>query len=80
MIRRIHLLDRQIPIYFLHGGKSWIQYDSSFVIQDIRPNVYLEIIPDIGHHVSNKSMSFVNDQIEIFFRFMLICLKNSMLF
>jgi pimeloyl-ACP methyl ester carboxylesterase len=52
IINRINLIDKKIPIYFLHGEKSWITIDSSLIIQSNRSNVFVDIINGAGHHVS----------------------------
>ena len=53
MIDRLHLLDERIPIYFLHGGRSWIDIDSSIIAQSKRENVFVDTIQEAGHHVNN---------------------------
>jgi hypothetical protein len=57
MIRRINLIDSNIPICFLHGQRSWIDREPSSIIQSKRANVAVDIIPDAGHHVSKNTMT-----------------------
>jgi hypothetical protein len=52
MIERIDLLDERIPMYFLHGGQSWITIDAFLSIQEKRKNVFVESIKEAGHHVN----------------------------
>lgn len=56
MVERIHLLDEQIPIHFLHGGQSWITAEASALLKEKRANVFAETIPTAGHHVSHGSI------------------------
>ena len=51
MIRRIDALDPRIPIYFLHGEKSWIDCEPSVLIQSKRDKVFVDMIEEAGHHV-----------------------------
>ncbi|UJR26092.1 hypothetical protein I4U23_007438 [Adineta vaga] len=51
MMDRIDSIDEQIPIYFLHGDQSWIDIESSVCVQSKRPNVFIDTIPQAGHHV-----------------------------
>lgn len=60
MIDRIDQLDPNIPIYFLHGEQSWISPESSYIIQEKRNNVFIEAIPEAGHHVSETSVFVSN--------------------
>jgi len=61
MIDRIHLIDEQIPIYFLHGEQSWIDMESSIIAQSKRQNVFVDTIKEASHHVNKKHHSvFVN--------------------
>jgi len=50
-LKRIHLIDEQIPIYFLHGEQSWIDTEPSQVTHSIRRNVFIDTMKDAGHHV-----------------------------
>ena len=54
MIDRIHLVDEQIPIYFLHGEQSWVDIDSSIIAQSKRKNVFVDTIKEAGHHVNTN--------------------------
>jgi hypothetical protein len=54
MIDRIHLIDEQIPMYFLHGEQSWINIESSRITQSKRENVFIDKIKEAGHHVNKK--------------------------
>ena len=51
MIRRIDFLITDIPIYFLHGERSWIDSEPSSLILSKRPNTFVDVIEGAGHHV-----------------------------
>ena len=51
MIRRIDVLDPRIPVYFLHGEKSWIDSEPSVLIASKRDDVFVDMIEEAGHHV-----------------------------
>lgn len=51
ILDRIDSIDENIPIYFLHGEKSWIIIDASIAAQSKRKNVYIDTLKDAGHHV-----------------------------
>jgi hypothetical protein len=59
MIDRIHLIDEKIPLYFLHGGQSWIDTESSTVTKSKRENVFVDTIEEAGHHVNNQTFIFI---------------------
>ena len=58
MMDRIHHLDETIPIHFLHGEQSWISSEASLIIQKRRTNVFIETIPEAGHHVNQSKRLF----------------------
>lgn len=60
MADRIHLIDENIPIYFLHGEQSWIDIESSMLAQSKRQNVYIATVEKAGHHVNITFFSFVS--------------------
>ena len=68
MVERIHLIDKQIPIYFLHGELSWIDKDPSMITQSKRSNVFIETIQGAGHHVSKNLIFIRNNLFLIFFK------------
>ncbi|KAG5678629.1 hypothetical protein PVAND_008285 [Polypedilum vanderplanki] len=49
-----------VPITFVYGKKSWLDYTSGYVIKESRPNSYtqIEIIENAGHKV------FSDDEVE----------------
>jgi hypothetical protein len=53
MIDRIDQVDEHIPIYFLHGERSWIDKESSIIAQSKHKSVFRDIIKDAGHHVNS---------------------------
>ncbi len=57
MVERIHLIDDNIPIYFAHGERSWIDTEPSLTAQSLRKDVYIDTIKDAGHHV-RKDFTF----------------------
>ena len=77
MIDRLHLMDERIPIYFLHGERSWIDIESSIMALSKRENVFVDTIQEAGHHVNNK-MNFILTFLSFvfYFRFMLMHLRN----
>ena len=54
MVERIHFIDEEIPIYFLHGEQSWIDTEPSLLTQSQRQNVFIDTVKEAGHHVKIK--------------------------
>ncbi len=52
MTDRIHLIDENIPIYFLHGEQSWIDIEPAIIAQTKHKNVYIDTVQEAGHHVN----------------------------
>lgn len=51
MIERLHLIDKHIPIYFLHGERSWMDIESSHFARSTRELVFVDTMKNAGHHV-----------------------------
>jgi hypothetical protein len=51
MVERIDQIDNQIPIYFVHGERSWIDTEPYFIVKSKCKDVYIDTIKDAGHHV-----------------------------
>jgi hypothetical protein len=58
MVERIHFIDEQVSIHFLHGEQSWIENDPSILAQSKRSNVFIDTIKGAGHHVNKKCYFF----------------------
>ena len=71
IVDRVASIDLNIPIYFLHGEKSWIIIDPSIDAQSKRQNVYLDTLKDAGNHVITQVIS-IEDQ-EFAFVFLGLC-------
>ncbi|KAF5305110.1 hypothetical protein FQA39_LY09372 [Lamprigera yunnana] len=53
MIKRIGMLDKNLPITLLYGSRSWVDNSVGELIKNQRPDSYvqLQIISGAGHHV-----------------------------
>lgn len=53
IMNRIHELEKEIPITFLYGSRSWVDNANGETIKSLRPKsfVNVEIIKNAGHHV-----------------------------
>ncbi|RZF38983.1 hypothetical protein LSTR_LSTR003726 [Laodelphax striatellus] len=53
MLKRIHLLHKQVPVTLLYGGRSWIDNSAGEKIRERRKEGYVNVqmIPGAGHHV-----------------------------
>ncbi|VDD74218.1 unnamed protein product [Mesocestoides corti] len=52
MLHRIPLLDSDVPITFIYGGRSWVDMSSGLRVRSLRPNSYVDVmvIEGGGHH------------------------------
>ncbi|KAJ6217106.1 hypothetical protein RDWZM_008263 [Blomia tropicalis] len=53
MLERISSIAKQIPIDFIYGSQSWIDYETGYKAQSMMPNhkVDVHLIKGAGHHV-----------------------------
>ncbi|KAH9280551.1 1-acylglycerol-3-phosphate O-acyltransferase ABHD5 [Echinococcus granulosus] len=52
MLPRIRDLKADVPITFIYGGRSWVDFSSGLRTRDLRPDSYVDVmvIEDGGHH------------------------------
>lgn len=60
--RMIENLDIDIPITFIYGAKSWLDYSYGSLIRESRPNSYthIEVISSAGHKVFSDDEHLFN--------------------
>ncbi|VDM30876.1 unnamed protein product [Hydatigera taeniaeformis] len=44
MLPRIQALKVDVPITFIYGGRSWVDFSSGFTTHDLRPNSYVDVM------------------------------------
>uniref|UniRef100_A0A0K0D9G0 AB hydrolase-1 domain-containing protein n=1 Tax=Angiostrongylus cantonensis TaxID=6313 RepID=A0A0K0D9G0_ANGCA len=63
MIKRFYGIDKNVPVTFIYGSRSWIDPASAFEIQTKRDGVDVQVILGAGHHVYADSPAAFNDVI-----------------
>ena len=77
MVERFHLIDKDIPIYFLHGERSWMDVESSNIARSTRELVFVETMKNVGHHVRHVFCPSASSHCLCYFRYMLMIQLNS---
>lgn len=61
MIKRIHEIQKDVPITLIYGSRSWVDSSASEIIAKVRPDSYVKsfVINQAGHHVyADKAEEF----------------------
>ncbi|XP_015371642.1 PREDICTED: abhydrolase domain-containing protein 4-like [Diuraphis noxia] len=66
MIKRIHYLDKRVPITFIYGQNTWMDQSIGQKIKLERENnlVRVETIPNAGHHVFADQFEMFNNLVD----------------
>lgn len=66
MIKRVHQLDKKVPITFLYGSETWMDKSTGLKIKDLRQNsiVNYETIFGAGHHVHADQPALFNEIVD----------------
>lgn len=70
MIRRIDKVNDNIPIWFIYGGRSWIDNASGFESINLRQNsvsTTVKLITGAGHHVYADKPDEFNEYVKYIF-------------
>ncbi|EDV25477.1 expressed hypothetical protein [Trichoplax adhaerens] len=65
MIKRVDQIRDDVPITMMYGARSWIDYETGYVVQKIRSKSFVDValIPGAGHHVYADRPDLFNEAV-----------------
>lgn len=47
MLPRMRDLKADVPVTFIYGGRSWVDFSSGLSTRDLRPNSYVDVMASL---------------------------------